>query len=59
MARPPEEPPFWGGVLTRLLAVFVAGLASLVLFRAVVQPILRGDAERVQKEHAPAELRAR
>ena len=59
MARPPAEPPFWGGVLTRLLAVFAAGLASLVLFREVVQPILRGDAERVQKEHATAELRDR
>jgi hypothetical protein len=59
VARPPEEPPFWGGVVTRLLAVFVAGLAALLLFRVVVEPILRGDAERVQRDHAPAELRNR
>ena len=53
MARPREEPPFWGVVLLRLAAVFVAGLALVVLFNEVMLPILRGDAERIQKEHAP------
>ncbi|MFO0798777.1 MAG: hypothetical protein U0804_14990 [Gemmataceae bacterium] len=50
MRRP--EPPFWAGVLLRLAAVVVAGLALVVLFKEVMVPILRGDAERVQKEHA-------
>lgn len=50
--RRPEDPPFWGRVLLRLAGVFVAGLALVVLFREVMVPILRGDAERVQKEHA-------
>ena len=47
-----EEPPFWGTVLLRLAGVFVAGLALVVFFREVVVLILRGDAERIQKEHA-------
>ncbi len=47
-----EEPPFWGRVLLRLAGVLVAGLALIVFFREVMVPILRGDAERVQKEHA-------
>ncbi len=47
-----EEPPFWGRVLLRLATVVVAGLALIVFFREVMVPILRTDAERVQKEHA-------
>jgi hypothetical protein len=39
--------------LVRLVALFVAGLALVVFFQEVMAPILRGDAERVQKEHAP------
>jgi hypothetical protein len=53
VARSPEEPPFWGLVAVRLVTVFVAGLALVVFFREVMEPVLRGDAERVQKEHAP------
>ena len=53
MVRPREKPPFWGVVALRLAAVFVAGLALVVFFREVMLPILRGDAERIQKEHAP------
>lgn len=52
MGRPPDEPPFWGRALLRLAAVVVAGLALVVFFREVMVPILRGDAERIQKEHA-------
>lgn len=48
-----DAPPFWAGFLVRLAAVFVAGLAAVVLFREVVVPILRGDAARHQQEHAP------
>ncbi len=59
MARRPESPPFWGWVLVRLAALFVAGLALVVFFQDVMAPILRGDAARVQKEHAPAELPGR
>ncbi|HYH67467.1 MAG TPA: hypothetical protein VD866_22405 [Urbifossiella sp.] len=47
-----EDSPFWGRVLLRLAGVLVAGLALVVFFREVMVPILRGDAERVQKEHA-------
>jgi len=47
-----EDSPFWGQVLLRLAGVLVAGLALVVLFREVMVPILRADAERVQKEHA-------
>ncbi|QDU20867.1 hypothetical protein [Urbifossiella limnaea] len=50
MRRP--EPPFWAGVLFRLAGVFVAGLALMVFFREVMVPILRGDAERIQKDAA-------
>lgn len=52
---PHDAPPFWAGVLVRLAAVFVAGLALVVLFREVVEPILRGDAAAVQKQHARPE----
>ena len=52
MARAPDEPPFWSRALLRLAGVFVAGLALVVFFREVMVPILRGDAERIQKEHA-------
>jgi len=50
--RRSEDSPFWGRVLLRLAGVFVAGLALVVFFREVMVPVLRGDAERVQKEHA-------
>ncbi len=53
MGRVSDEPPFWGWVAVRLAALFVAGLALVVFFQEVMAPILRGDAERVQKEHAP------
>jgi hypothetical protein len=53
MARSREESPFWGVVAVRLAIVFVTGLALVVFFREVMEPILRGDAARVQKEHAP------
>ncbi|HEX4609439.1 MAG TPA: hypothetical protein VH092_14675 [Urbifossiella sp.] len=59
MGRSPEEPPFWGWVAVRLAALFVAGLALIVFFQEVMAPILRGDAARVQKEHAPADLPGR
>jgi len=52
VAPPREGPPFWGVVAVRLAAVFVAGLALVVFFREVMEPVLRGDAEQVQKEHA-------
>jgi hypothetical protein len=51
VARAPDEPPFWGWFFVRLAAVFVSGLALIVFFQEVMAPILRGDAERVQKEH--------
>jgi flagellar biosynthesis/type III secretory pathway M-ring protein FliF/YscJ len=59
MARPPEEPPFWGWVAVRLAGLLVAGLALVVFFREVMVPILRGDAAQHQKEHAPADLPGR
>jgi hypothetical protein len=49
-------PPLWAWFALRLLAIFVAGLALIVLFGEFVAPILRSEAERIQQEHhTPAE----
>lgn len=45
------ESQFWGYVVVRTTAIMVAGLALIVFFREVMIPALKGDVERIQKEH--------
>ena len=55
MATRRGRTPFGLWLAVRLLAIVVAGLALVVLFRDVVAPILKGDVESRQKENAPRE----
>ena len=55
MATRRGRTPFGLWLAVRLLGIAVAGLALVVLFRDVVAPILKGDVETQQREHAPRE----
>jgi len=46
---------FWAGVVIRLVGIFVAGLALILFFNEVMIPVLKGDVERIQRDHQPAE----
>lgn len=47
------EGRFWGWFVVRLAGVAAAGLLLVLVFREVMVPILKGDVERLQREHAP------